>query len=272
MRKTLKVLSALLSYPTAELQAAVPEMRAALDAEARLPQKNRDRLDRLLEEIAAGDLYDLQERYVLLFDRTRSLSLHLFEHVHGESRDRGQAMVDLKALYERHGLFMSSSELPDHLPLFLEFLSQIPEAEARGLIEETAHILEAIRQRLKKRKVGVFVRVLLRAGAGASQAVERHRRGAERGARRGPQRPRRPRCGLGRGGGHLRPRRGGGRAMRQGRPRRQAACGPAAGSRRSGVRAQASRHHLQPIQPRLRRRPCATSSITSCSAGIPTSA
>ena len=152
MRRTLKVLSALLSYPTAELQAAVSEMRAALDAEARLPQKNRDRLDRILEEIASGDLYDLQERYVLLFDRTRSLSLHLFEHVHGESRDRGQAMVDLKTLYESHGLLMSSSELPDHLPLFLEFLSQIPEAETQELLEETAHILEAIRLRLKKRK------------------------------------------------------------------------------------------------------------------------
>jgi nitrate reductase delta subunit len=153
MRRTLKVLSALLSYPTAELQAVIPEMRAALDAEGRLPQKNRDRLDRILEEIAIGDLYDLQERYVLLFDRTRSLSLHLFEHVHGESRDRGQAMVDLKALYERRGLFMSTSELPDHLPLFLEFLSAIPEAEARELLEETAHVLEAIRLRLKKRKV-----------------------------------------------------------------------------------------------------------------------
>jgi nitrate reductase delta subunit len=153
MRKTLKVLSALLSYPTAELQAAVPEMRAALDAEARLPRKNRDRLERLLEELATRDLYDLQERYVLLFDRTRSLSLHLFEHVHGESRDRGQAMVDLKALYERHGLVMSASELPDHLPLFLEFLSQIPEAEAQELLEETSHVLEAIRMRLKKRQV-----------------------------------------------------------------------------------------------------------------------
>jgi nitrate reductase delta subunit len=153
MKRTLKVLSALLSYPTAELQAAVPEMRAALDAEGRLPQKNRDRLDRLLEEMATHDLYDLQERYVLLFDRTRSLSLNLFEHVHGESRDRGQAMVDLMALYERHGLAIRAGELPDHLPLFLEFLSEIPEAEARGLIAETAHILEAIRQRLKKRKV-----------------------------------------------------------------------------------------------------------------------
>jgi nitrate reductase delta subunit len=153
MKRTLKVLSALLSYPTAELQVAVPEMRAALDAEGQLPQKNRDRLDRLLEEIATHDLYDLQERYVLLFDRTRSLSLNLFEHVHSESRDRGQAMVDLMALYERHGLAIRTGELPDHLPLLLEFLSEAPEAEARGLIAETAHILEAIRQRLKKREV-----------------------------------------------------------------------------------------------------------------------
>jgi nitrate reductase delta subunit len=152
MRRTLKVLSALLTYPTTELQGAIAEIRAALDHEAYLPQNDRDRLDRILEEITTGDLYDLQERYVLLFDRTRSLSLHLFEHVHGESRDRGQAMVDLKALYERHGLFMNPTELPDHLPLFLEFLSQIPEAEARGLLDETSHVLEAIRLRLEKRK------------------------------------------------------------------------------------------------------------------------
>ena len=152
MRKTLKVLSALLTYPTAELQAAVPEMRAALDADNRLPQKNRDRIDRIFEELANGDLFDLQERYVLLFDRTRSLSLHLFEHVHGESRDRGQAMVDLMALYEQHGLAITSSDLPDHLPLFLEFLSELPETEAQDLIEQTAHVLEAIRLRLKKRK------------------------------------------------------------------------------------------------------------------------
>lgn len=153
MRRTLKVLSALLSYPTAELQTAIPEMRAALDVEDRLPRASRDALDRLLDEIATGDLYDMQERYVLLFDRTRSLSLHLFEHVHGESRDRGQAMVDLKALYEQHGLAISSGELPDHVPLFFEFLSEIPEGEAKSLLSETAHVLEAIRMRLKKRKV-----------------------------------------------------------------------------------------------------------------------
>jgi nitrate reductase molybdenum cofactor assembly chaperone NarJ/NarW len=152
MRSTFKILSALLSYPTAELQAAIPELRKALDAERALPQRQRDRLDRIMDELADGDLYDLQERYVLLFDRTRSLSLHLFEHVHGESRDRGQAMVDLGAHYARFGFEMRTSELPDYLPLFLEFLSLAPPEEAGGLMGETAHVFETLRQRLKKCK------------------------------------------------------------------------------------------------------------------------
>lgn len=152
MRLTLKTLSALLTYPTAELVAAVPEMRAALDAEGLLPERHRSRLDRLLEELATRNLYDLQERYVLLFDRSRVLSLHLFEHVHGESRERGQALIDLGALYARHGLDIGEQELPDFLPLFLEFLSEIPETEAREHLIAPLHVLEAIRQRLKKRK------------------------------------------------------------------------------------------------------------------------
>ena len=111
MQATLKTLSALLTYPTEEFQAGVPVLKAALEADGVIPRATRDGLARLLDEIAAGDIYDMQERYVLLFDRTRSLSLHLFEHVHGESRDRGQAMVDLVQLYEKHGLALSTSEL-----------------------------------------------------------------------------------------------------------------------------------------------------------------
>ncbi len=87
MTRTFKALSALLTYPTAEMQAALPELAAAIDQEALVPAAVGRQLDLLLSEMAIGDLYDLQERYVLLFDRTRSLSLHLFEHVHGESRD-----------------------------------------------------------------------------------------------------------------------------------------------------------------------------------------
>jgi nitrate reductase delta subunit len=109
-------------------------------------------LHALLDEIATGDLYDLQERYVLLFDRTRSLSLHLFEHVHGESRDRGQAMIDLKTQYEQAGLFMSASELPDFLPMFLEYLATRPAKEACEALGQPVHIFGALAERLRKRK------------------------------------------------------------------------------------------------------------------------
>ena len=149
MTNVFKALSALLTYPTAELQTAAGAIGEAV---ARLPDvPARDRLRGLIDEIGNGDIYDLQERYVLLFDRTRSLSLHLFEHVHGEARDRGQAMVDLMNLYEKHGLSIGAAELPDHLPLFLEFLSTRPLAEACDLLEQPAHIIAAIGERLRKR-------------------------------------------------------------------------------------------------------------------------
>jgi nitrate reductase delta subunit len=146
-----KVLSALLTYPTPELQQAVDELRAAIDLDCLLPPASADELEPLLEDIATRDLLDLQERYVLLFDRTRALSLYLFEHVHGESRDRGQAMIDLKSLYESKGLRVGAAELPDFLPLFLEFLSTQPAAEACELLGQTAHILSALAERLHKR-------------------------------------------------------------------------------------------------------------------------
>jgi nitrate reductase delta subunit len=150
--KTFKVLSALLSYPSEELIAAAPEFSAILDAEKLIPARQRAALDALIDEIAQGEVYDLQERYGLLFDRSRSLSLHLFEHVHGESRDRGQAMVDLRAMYDRAGLTIAANELPDYLPLFLEFLSTQSAANAYELLGQPAHILAAISERLAKRQ------------------------------------------------------------------------------------------------------------------------
>lgn len=151
MAQTFKALSALLCYPGDSLKAAAGEMRAALAADGILADGARRALDGLIAEIAGDDLLDLQERYVLLFDRTGSLSLYLFEHVHGESRDRGQAMIDLQAHYERNGLAIGAAELPDFLPLFLEFLSTRPLPEAREMLGQTAHILTALAERLHKR-------------------------------------------------------------------------------------------------------------------------
>ena len=152
MNRTFKALSALLTYPTEELRLAAGEMSEVLDADTLIPGRVRDQLHALLHEIATGDLYDMQERYVLLFDRTRSLSLHLFEHVHGESRDRGQAMIDLKSQYEQAGLFMSASELPDFLPMFLEYLATRSAKEACEALGQPVHIFAALAERLRKRK------------------------------------------------------------------------------------------------------------------------
>lgn len=149
--KTLKILSALLSYPSAELVAAAGELRSVLAAEKVLPTAHMKAVLALVDDLAAGDLMDKQERYILLFDRTRALSLHLFEHVHGESRDRGQAMVDLIRLYEEGGFTPTAAELPDFLPLFLEYASTRAPAEALELIGQPAHVLAAMRERLAKR-------------------------------------------------------------------------------------------------------------------------
>jgi len=152
MLRSLKALSALLIYPTAELQQAAGEISEVLEQDTSIPFGLREQLHRLLTELAGGDLYDLQERYILLFDRTRSLSLHLFEHVHGESRDRGQAMVDLQEQYGRAGLEVSAAELPDFLPLFLEYLSTLPAKEACETLGQPAHIFAAMAERLRKRQ------------------------------------------------------------------------------------------------------------------------
>lgn len=176
MARTYRALASLLSYPSEELQAATGEIAAALDAEELLPADRRAALAPFLRELAEGDIYALQERYVDLFDRGRAVSLHLFEHVHGESRDRGQAMADLVALYGEHGLAMADGELPDFLPLFLEFLSLLPVAEAQALLAEPAAILRVLADRLAARDGGYAavmeaVAVLARAPATGVSAV-----------------------------------------------------------------------------------------------------
>lgn len=151
MNTTLKVLSLLLTYPTEELLQGLPELKVALAEDAALGDRELKLVTRLIDDIGRLDLYDAQERYVFLFDRTRTLSLHLFEHVHGESRDRGQAMVDLMAMYEADGFEIDAKELPDFLPMFLEYLSNKPVPEARELLGQTAHIITVLKQRLRKR-------------------------------------------------------------------------------------------------------------------------
>lgn len=168
MDRTLKALSLILGYPTRELQAAMPEIVAVILSDSRLTTAARRAISPLLDQLTEDDIYDLEERYVALFDRSRTLSLNLFEHVHGESRSRGGAMVDLLETYRAGGYEPASSELPDHLPMLLEFLATRPTREAKETLADAAHILQALRERLVRREspyATAFAALLQIAGA-----------------------------------------------------------------------------------------------------------
>lgn len=145
-------MSLLLQYPTIELTAAIDELRARLVDDPALPPDTVVRLGPLLDRLASQDIYEAQETYVELFDRGRALSLHLFEHVHGESRDRGQAMVDLRQRYLDAGLDPVTNELPDYLPLFLDYCSVLPEPASRDMLAEPGAVMVALASRLADRQ------------------------------------------------------------------------------------------------------------------------
>lgn len=140
-----RILSALLLYPEATLIGAMPQLEQALAAQPQWLAPLRP----LLAYLATTPLIELQQNYVATFDRTAAHSLHLFEHIHGESRDRGPAMVNLMEEYRKHGLEMTGDDLPDFVPLFLEFLSQLPDEEAAGqLLGDAVHVLAYLGGRL----------------------------------------------------------------------------------------------------------------------------
>ena len=155
--QTFKALGALLDYPRVEIIEALDEIEACLKAEGLLAPAVLAGVLGLVDTLRHGDLLDLQEEYVALFDRTRSLSLHLYEHVHGESRDRGQAMVNLQSIYNLHGHAMNRAEMPDYLPMFCEFLSFVPEKAARSFLGDAVTVVEGLRAGLKKRGSGYDV-------------------------------------------------------------------------------------------------------------------
>lgn len=147
-----KVFSALLSYPTTEMREALGEMTEVITQSPLIAAPERDGLMTLIRVLGEGDTLDAEERYCELFDRGRTLSLHLFEHLHGESRDRGTAMVELKQLYARAGFELAARELPDYLPVVLEYLSCRDMDEAREMLADCAHILKVIARALIARQ------------------------------------------------------------------------------------------------------------------------
>lgn len=148
--KLLKLTSVLLDYPSDELWRHGDELREALDDPA-LPEKRRAALRGFVDGLLARDPLDAQERWLDLFDRGRAMSLLLFEHIHGESRDRGQAMVDLLSTYRGNGFELGAKQLPDYLPVVLEYLSLRPTEEVRDWLTHIAHILELLAARSQQR-------------------------------------------------------------------------------------------------------------------------
>lgn len=162
-RLLLRACSALLAYPDADLRAALPEIEAVARDAGELQPRTRAGLLALAAELGRRDPLDAEARFVDLFDRGRRTSLNLFEHVHGDGRDRGPAMLDLRQRYLDAGLEPSGNELPDHLPMLLEYLSCREVAETRETLDDCAHILRAIGNRLlhkRSRYAAVFAALL----------------------------------------------------------------------------------------------------------------
>jgi nitrate reductase delta subunit len=151
MKMTLRSLAVLLAYPSEEIRAHVDDIREALASERALPRAALRRLEPLMERLATDEVLEAQSAYTELFDRARSLSLHLFEHVHGDSRERGQALIDLGSQYMACGLMMKGGELPDFIPVFLEYVSCLPPGEAREALGQPVHVFAALEKRLADR-------------------------------------------------------------------------------------------------------------------------
>ena len=172
--KSLRVLAALLGYPDAALRGHLREMRALLREERALSGARIAELDALMDALERADPLDAESDYVELFDRGRGTSLHLFEHVHGDSRERGPALIDLGQTYESAGLVLVDGELPDYLPAVLEFVSTQPAREAKAFLGEMAHIFNAVFGALQRRETryASVLGALLELAGEQAQAVE----------------------------------------------------------------------------------------------------
>ena len=152
--RSLRVLSRLLAYPSAELWQQLEALKQVLAEDGFLKPKTLKALNGFIEELSTLDLMQAQEDYVELFDRGRAHCLHLYEHVHGESRFRGQAMIDLAGRYAEKGLQIGVGELPDYLPVFLEYISICEPEEGLETLSNAAPIIATLGEKLKRRKSG----------------------------------------------------------------------------------------------------------------------
>ena len=149
---SLRALALLLSYPDADMRSKLTDIMSVLSLERALSPSRISELKNLSEQLQSLDPLEVESWYVETFDRGRSTCLNLFEHVHGDSRDRGPAMIDLSQTYAQTGLVLDPDELPDHLCVVLEFASTQTEDVAKSFLDEMAHILNSIFSALLKRE------------------------------------------------------------------------------------------------------------------------
>lgn len=163
----LKLISVLLDYPQDALWQHGDELLQACDDRALAPARRRQ-LRGFVQQLLDTDPLEAQSAWLGSFDRGRSMSLLLFEHIHGESRDRGQAMVDLIEAYRRNGFELDARELPDYLPLLLEYLAHRPEAEAKDYLHHIGHIAGMLAARAAERQLphALLLEILVEAGQG----------------------------------------------------------------------------------------------------------
>lgn len=150
MIKTYKILSLFISYPDKDLQDFLYEGIGELRKEGLLGEDIIENLDEFATHFTKEDIIDWQAHYVNLFDTSRKTSLYIFEHLKGDSKDRGSAMTDLMDFYKENGLVLSERELPDYLPVFLEFLSELDREKASELLSQPVNVIGRICSALKE--------------------------------------------------------------------------------------------------------------------------
>lgn len=157
MQNTYKILSLLLDYPSKDLNSYLSDIMGTVREENFLSEKQYNSLQSFIDYVEPLSLEEWQMQYVQLFDFSTNTNLYLFDHVYGDSRERGQAMVDLTEMYAKSSFIPCSNELPDYLPLFLEYLSLLAQKEETNkLLNEIAHILINMRKALNKKETPYY--------------------------------------------------------------------------------------------------------------------
>lgn len=147
-----RIVSKLLDYPDASLLDALTELKHELTDSKALFLAERQAMACFLEYLESMPLTELQAAYVLTFDLTPEHALHLTHHLFGDDKSRGPALIDLTEFYKEYGLELAANELPDYLPLVLEFAAQLDASEAQMFLAQWVKVLKQLAANLEEAK------------------------------------------------------------------------------------------------------------------------